>query len=179
MRIGIQTRGSEGDVRPFLALASSLAKKGHHVTVVATTGLNAAYAMIASANGFTFSNLFDGSLVIISKDELLAACFNMSNPIRQAERVMKNAFDPLEMEVHQAALELCRNNDLVVGHFYMYPLRVAAAAAKVPRVSVNIVRYCIPSRHTCSLGLPDLGEWLYPLGWRAVKHYAVASLFCG
>jgi sterol 3beta-glucosyltransferase len=83
-RLGIQTWGSEGDVRPFLALASGLAKKGHHVTVVATTGFNVAYARIASANGFTFSNLFDRSLVIMSKDELLAACFNMSNPIRQA-----------------------------------------------------------------------------------------------
>ncbi len=51
----------------------------------------------------------------------------------------------------------------------MYPLRVAAAAAKVPRVSVNVLRYCIPSRHTCSLALPDLGEWLYLLGWRAVE----------
>ena len=36
MKIGLQTWGSEGDVQPFLALASGLVKAGHEVTLVIT-----------------------------------------------------------------------------------------------------------------------------------------------
>ena len=33
MRIGIQTWGSEGDIRPFVALASGLVEAGTHGTI--------------------------------------------------------------------------------------------------------------------------------------------------
>ncbi len=36
MKIGIQTWGSDGDVRPFIALAAGLRAAGHDVTVAAT-----------------------------------------------------------------------------------------------------------------------------------------------
>ncbi len=36
MNIGIQTWGSEGDVRPFLALAAGLRAAGHDVTLAVT-----------------------------------------------------------------------------------------------------------------------------------------------
>lgn len=37
MRIGIQTWGSEGDVRPFIALADGLVHSGNKVTLVIST----------------------------------------------------------------------------------------------------------------------------------------------
>jgi sterol 3beta-glucosyltransferase len=33
MKIGIQTWGSEGDIRPFIALAGGLTSAGHEVTL--------------------------------------------------------------------------------------------------------------------------------------------------
>ena len=36
MKIGIQTWGSEGDVRPFVALAGGLSEAGHEVTLAVT-----------------------------------------------------------------------------------------------------------------------------------------------
>jgi sterol 3beta-glucosyltransferase/vancomycin aglycone glucosyltransferase len=36
MRIGIQTWGTEGDVRPFIALAGGLSAAGHDVTLAVT-----------------------------------------------------------------------------------------------------------------------------------------------
>jgi sterol 3beta-glucosyltransferase len=46
MKIGIQTWGSNGDVRPLLALADGLQKAGHQVTLVVSSIDNQNYAAI-------------------------------------------------------------------------------------------------------------------------------------
>jgi len=46
MKIGIQTWGSNGDVRPLLALADGLQKAGHQVTLVVSSIDNQSYATI-------------------------------------------------------------------------------------------------------------------------------------
>jgi UDP:flavonoid glycosyltransferase YjiC (YdhE family) len=51
----------------------------------------------------------------------------------------------------------------------VFPLRVAAEKAKVPMATVNIVHNCLPSRLICPPGLPDFGNWFYPLGWKLVR----------
>jgi UDP:flavonoid glycosyltransferase YjiC (YdhE family) len=169
MKIGIQTWGSEGDVRPFLALAAGLAGEGHRVTVAATTSPLDAYSRIASTHGFAFDIVGDESAATLSKDDLLSVCFDVPNPLRQAELLSRHAFDPFEPEMVQAAVQLCRDNDLVVGHFFLYPLRLAAAATGVPWASVCFAHNCMPSRSIPPPGLPRLGSWLNPVGWRLVR----------
>ena len=44
MRIGLQTWGSEGDIRPFVALADGLNEAGHEVTLVITSVEHKDYA---------------------------------------------------------------------------------------------------------------------------------------
>ena len=51
MRIGIQTWGSHGDVRPFLALAEGLQRAGHEVHLVITCVDSKDYADASSAAG--------------------------------------------------------------------------------------------------------------------------------
>jgi UDP:flavonoid glycosyltransferase YjiC (YdhE family) len=58
---------------------------------------------------------------------------------------------------------------MVIGHFFVFPLRVAAEKAHKPMATVNVVHNCIPSDYTCPPGLPDLGKWFYPWGWKLVK----------
>ncbi|HUQ86881.1 MAG TPA: glycosyltransferase, partial [Vicinamibacterales bacterium] len=53
MRIGIQTWGSEGDIRPFVALGHALAKRGHHVELLYTEIGDRRYEAVAAALGFT------------------------------------------------------------------------------------------------------------------------------
>ena len=53
--IGIQTWGSEGDIRPFLALAAGLAEAGHEVTVVITSVDDKNYQDYAQRFGFTLT----------------------------------------------------------------------------------------------------------------------------
>jgi sterol 3beta-glucosyltransferase len=46
---------------------------------------------------------------------------------------------------------------------------VAAEKAGVPMATVNVVHNCLPSAEIRPPGLPDLGRWSYPLGWKLVR----------
>ncbi|MCL7422181.1 MAG: glycosyltransferase [Methylobacter sp.] len=46
MKIGIQTWGSNGDIRPLLALSEALQKAGHQVTLAVTSIDNNSYTDI-------------------------------------------------------------------------------------------------------------------------------------
>lgn len=77
---------------------------------------------------------------------------------------MTHGFDHVMEIMYSAAKELCIQNDLVIGHFFVFPLRVAAEKAKVPMATVNIVHNCLPLRLICPPGLSDFGKRFYPLG---------------
>ena len=51
MKIGMQTWGSHGDVRPMLALAEGLAAAGHEVNLVITCINREDYRQVASRHG--------------------------------------------------------------------------------------------------------------------------------
>ena len=83
--------------------------------------------------------------------------------------VMEYGFDPAMEAMYAAARELCATNDAVIGHFFVYPLRVAAEKAGVPMATLNVVHNCLPSAYMRPPGLPDFGKWFYPLGWALVR----------
>ncbi len=68
-----------------------------------------------------------------------------------------------------AAKNLCATNDAVVGHFFLYPLRVAAEKSGTPIATINVFHNCLPSSEISPPGLPDIGKWFYPLGWKLVR----------
>jgi len=51
----------------------------------------------------------------------------------------------------------------------VFPLHVAAEKAGIPLAKVNVVHNCMPSSEICPPGLPNLGKWFYPLGWKLVR----------
>ena len=53
MKIGIQTWGSEGDIRPFVALGAALARRGHAVELLYTEIGERRYEDVAASLGFT------------------------------------------------------------------------------------------------------------------------------
>ena len=57
MKIGIQTWGSNGDVRPLLALADGLQKAGHRVTLVVSSIDNQNYAAICQQLGIRYQHI--------------------------------------------------------------------------------------------------------------------------
>ena len=82
---------------------------------------------------------------------------------------MQHGFDPLAESMFKAATELSRTNDAVIGHFFVFPLHVAAEKAGIPLAKVNVVHNCLPSSEIRPPSLPNLGKWSYPLGWRLVR----------
>lgn len=177
MRIGLQAWGSEGDIQPFTALAAGLVRSGHEVTLAVTDNIGRDYSGLAERFGYR--------LVVAPNpqaqepqdvERVWRQIIDLGNPIRQAELVMKYGFDPALETMYSAATDLCQRNDAVIGHFFVYPLRVAAEKAGVPVATVNIVHNCLPSSSICPPGLPDLGKWFYPLGWKIVR-MAVNRIF--
>lgn len=170
MKIGLQAWGSEGDIRPFTALAAGLTTFGHEVTLVVTDNAGRDYSGLAQSYGYKLKSL--PSPNIPNQDEaarIWQSIIDVGNPIKQAEMIMTYGFDPVMENMYSAAKELCTENDLVIGHFFVFPLRVAAEKAKVPMATINIVHNCLPSRFICPPGLPDFGKWFYPLGWKLVS----------
>ncbi len=170
MKIGLQAWGSEGDIRPFIALATGLTKAGHEVTLVVTDNAGRDYSGLAECYGFTLKALPGAN--IENQDEtakIWQSIIDVGNPIKQAELIMTYGFDPVMESMYSSAKELCAENELVIGHFFVFPLRVASEMAKVPMATVNIVHNCIPSNFTCPPGLPDFGRWTYPWGWKLVQ----------
>ena len=170
MRIGLQTWGSEGDVQPFIALAAGLARAGHRVSLLVHDNADRDYS--------PYANRFDFKLLHIAHPEkpspeqvkqLWRRVIELGNPIKQAELVMKHGFDPVAESMFAAAKELCRTNDAVIAHFFVFPLHIVAEKAGVPLAKLHIVHNCLPSAEICPPGLPDLGRWFYPLGWRVVR----------
>ena len=150
MKIGLQAWGSEGDIQPFTALAAGLVKSGHTVTLVVTDNIGRDYSELAKRFGY--------QLVSVSNPEIPSAeaaekvwrqIIDLGNPIKQAELVMRYGFDPVMERMYTAARNLCASNDAVLGHFFVYPLRVAAEKAGVPVGTLNIVHNCLPSKFIC------------------------------
>lgn len=170
MKIGLQAWGSEGDITPFTSLAAGLALAGHAVTLVVTDNAGRDYSELSNRYGYALKAC-PGPNISNQREasKFWKAIIDARNPIKQAEMIMIHGFDPVMESMYSAAKELCSENELVIGHFFVFPLRVAAELAKVPIATVNVVHNCIPSRFICPPGYPDLGSWFYPLGWKSAR----------
>jgi len=170
MKIGLQTWGSEGDIQPFITLAAGLVRAGHEVTLVVTDNIGRDYSGQAKKFGFHLievRNPDNPSAELVEK--VWREIIEVGNPIKQSELVLKYGFDPVMEAMYVAAKNLCATNDAVVGHFFLFPLRVAAEKSGTPIATINVVHNCLPSSEISPPGLPDIGRWFYPLGWKLVR----------
>ncbi len=171
MRIGIQTWGSHGDIRPLMALAGGLRAIGHEVTLLVTSVFRADYDAVAAE--LEIDLRYVASPVISDVDEAQGIgekVFRETNPLRQARAITSEVFLPVADEMFDAAQALCRDSDLVVGHFFHYPLRIAAEIAARPYASVSLVHSIIPSRSYPPAGMPDFGRLGNRLSWRLARY---------
>ena len=170
MRIGLQTWGSHGDIRPFIALAQGLEAAGHDVTLLTTSVDGTDYSGVVAKLPIRYRQI--ATPVIADRAALLAAgksIFNEKNPLTQAKLILSMLFEPVVDEMHQAAEGLCADNDVVIGHFFHYPLRIASLQAQRPLISVMLVHSIIETRNQPPPGMPQLGRWGNVLGWWLLK----------
>lgn len=163
MKIGIQTWGSEGDVRPFLALAAGLRGAGHDVTLAVTHVENRDYAAAGEPLGVRVRRVghLDPRLLHAAAKRLAG----VSTALQQVRIILLDLFEPCARDILAAAAQLCRENDLVIGHFFLHPLHAAAERAARPRIAVFLAPL-LPGRHIPPPGLPDLGGFLNGMLWK-------------
>jgi UDP:flavonoid glycosyltransferase YjiC (YdhE family) len=170
-RIGIQTWGSDGDIRPFLALAAGLKQRGHAVEVICTSVDQKDYNPIARSIGVPLTQV--GQEQLRADPELMAQGYarllSSRDPIRQVRLIWEGLYLPAAEPIIAAARELAQRSDLVVGHFMLHPVAAACEAAGTPHVSVTMCHAVVPSPWVPVGVLPDLGPTLNGLLWKLAE----------
>jgi len=164
MRIGIQTWGTEGDVRPFIALAGGLSAAGHDVTLAVTEITNKQFTTFGERLQFAVQQVGHIDCDEIRFKQLSAKVFKEWNPLKKGDIIVSNFLDPVIEDMLVAANDLCAENDLVIGHFFVYPLKIAAQKHLCPFIMV-FTTPLIPSRYLSPLGIPEFIKCLNPLWW--------------
>src|SRR5471032_850995 len=172
MKIGMQTWGSHGDIRPFLALAQGLQLAGHDVSLLMTCVDGAAYADMAASHGVKIRVIAAPVLTPEQAEKIGRTAYDARNPMAQMAAILRLCFAPAEDAMFAAAQELCADSDLLIGHYFMHPLQIAAEHAGKPYVSVLLSHAVVPSALNHPLGIPGLGR----LGNRALWWLTKAAL---
>jgi UDP:flavonoid glycosyltransferase YjiC (YdhE family) len=179
MKIGMQTWGSHGDIRPFLALAEGLQAAGNDVHLVITCVDSGAYEGMVSASGVKISVVASPVLTPEQQETVGRTAYEIRNPMTQMATILRLCLDPVEDAMFDAARRLCAESDVLIGHYFMHPLQTAAEAAGRPYVSVLLSHAAIPSDFDHPLTMPGAGKRIHRMLWwltrtllnRTLKHY--------
>jgi len=162
MKIGIQTWGSNGDVRPLLALATGLKQAGHEVSLIVSSIDNRSYEAECRALNVHYQQVPER--IDFDLEDFAQRSFRM-NSLQWLKALLDEAFFPSENRVYQAAQQLAAEHDLLIGHHFLYPLKLAARQSGKPFISVTFCHAAIPDPAQPPFGFPDLGKRLNLLSW--------------
>jgi UDP:flavonoid glycosyltransferase YjiC (YdhE family) len=158
MRIGLQTFGTRGDVRPFAALAKGLSQAGHKVTLVYTSPEKSDYSKY-------FTNT-DIKLIAASSDD----CYKeQDNLYKFNDDQIRKYFGRLSTHVYAEAEKLSKENDLVIGNSGAYYLAAYAEKAGIPFISTSNDHSVTPTKYLPPPGWPtDRGIEFNIYGWYTI-----------
>ncbi|HEV7736474.1 MAG TPA: glycosyltransferase [Chlamydiales bacterium] len=166
MKVAILTLGSQGDIRPFVALSLALQAEKHYV-IIATNPENEKYCQ---QHGIPFCAL-EGDL---------AACIKKNRDeqpnlgkIKVVRTLIRSSFEALR-EQFKSLNRLLHNMDAVFYHPGVFTARHVIEARKIPSIGIYFQPE-IPSKYySCCLLPPNLPlkKWSNLAG-----HYVIAQLF--
>jgi sterol 3beta-glucosyltransferase len=166
MKVGIQTWGSEGDINPFIALASGLSKAGHEVTPAITSADRKDYKAVSEQRGFNLGPVDR----IGSSEEALnnigKRMIETAKPLDQLKLIYDEMFEPGVASMYRTAKGLCEENEIIIGHFIHHPLHTAAEISGKPYITVTLNHGVLPTRFAPPMGVPNLGKWFNELAWK-------------
>jgi sterol 3beta-glucosyltransferase len=165
VRIGIQSWGSEGDMRPLVALADRLRRAGHEPRLVLTPVDAKDYGPVCKALGISLKLVpepMDFSL------EELHRRINSTDSGKLMRALVDHAFYPFLEAMYAASLELCATCDVVVGHFSAWSAKAAAVKTGARFAALHYYPGVIPSRHVAPPGFPTW-RWLNRPGWALIN----------
>jgi UDP:flavonoid glycosyltransferase YjiC (YdhE family) len=165
VRIGLYTWGSEGDVRPFVALAAGLVRAGHEVSLgyVAIDGRD--WGPTCAPLGIASRSIAPATMEAARRapGPHLDALVGKGNAAAQVQSVVEGLLDPVVGEMWEDAHASVDGLDVAVVHLLFHPAFAAAAARGIPLVTVQPAPVT-PTRHLPPMGAPDLGS-LNSLSW--------------
>ncbi|MCK5356446.1 MAG: glycosyltransferase family 1 protein [Methyloprofundus sp.] len=167
MKIGIQTWGSNGDIRPMIALANGLQNAGHTVTLVVSSLDNRNYSVECAAFNIRYQQVPEQ--IAFDLEDFAQQTFKM-NSAQWLVALLDTAFFPYEDMMYQAAQQLASNNDLVIGHHFLYPLKLAARKHNTPFYSVTFCHVTTQSANQPPFRFPNLGKYFNPWQWRLMDY---------
>lgn len=166
MRIGIQTWGSNGDIRPMLALADGLQKAGHSITLAVSSIDNKNYADICRQLHIQYRQIPE--YIEFDLQDFARRTLRM-NTLSWLRALLDEAFFLYELEIYEAAQQLARENDCVIGHHFLYPLKLAAQQQHKPFFSVTFCHAAIPVVGQAPFRFPNLGAHVNNLSWKLLE----------
>jgi len=169
LRIGIQTWGSDGDIRPFLALAGGLRAAGHEISVSVTSVDDKDYSALAAALDVELIKVVDR--LDIDYGAFVDKVAHLGTRLRLPYLFFSTTLFPWQYEMLEVAKAQCARCDVAIGHFLMYPMRAAAARRGVPFLTVTLCHGMVPTAYRPVMGLPDLGRRLNFLEWKLVQGF--------
>ncbi len=164
MKVGLQAWGSEGDIRPMLALALRLCRAGHSVRLDVTPVDGKDYRSFQGVENLRLRMVPEQLAFSLSR---VAAQSDRLDPLKVSREMVNEAFFPYLDQLYAAALELCAQSDVVVWHYASWYTRAAALKTGVPDATLQLFPGLAPSRHRPPAGLPSLGPLNPALWWLA------------
>lgn len=167
MKIGIQTWGSNGDIRPMIALANGLQNAGHQVSLIVSSLDNRNYSTECAAFNIHYQQVPEQ--IDFDLEGFAQQSFQM-NSAQWLEALLDQAFFPYEDAIYQAALQLASSHDLVIGHHFLYPLKIAAHKHHIPFYSVAFCHVATATTSRPPFRFPNLGQRLNAWQWRLMEY---------
>jgi len=178
MRILLQTWGTDGDIRPFIALGAGLVLRGHTVTLAVGSLDDKDYGAMCKAVGVSCIRAPERSNVDLrrwSTREYWGARGSLEVVRLLHEQALFPAWGPMS----EVAERLCATADVAVGHFLAQPLRLAAEKRGLPFASVVFWPGGVPDPMRPPEGAPRLGRIGNSLLWRTVFDQLKRTLIGG
>ncbi|MGR8933710.1 MAG: glycosyltransferase [Gammaproteobacteria bacterium] len=165
MKFGIQTWGSNGDIRPMLALAHGLHKAGHNVTLAVSSIDNKSYADICRQLDIRYVQIPER--IEFDLQDFAQRTLRV-NTLTWLRALLDEAYFPYEQAIYETAQQLVRDNDCVIGHHFLYPLKLAAERGQKPFFSVTFCHAAIPVVSQPPFRFPNFGLRANKIAWKAL-----------
>jgi sterol 3beta-glucosyltransferase len=165
LRVGIQGWGSEGDLRPLLALAARLRKRGHAPQLVFTPVDGKDYAPACRALDIPLQLVPSQAPVTLQE---LVRDAKSKDPTKLMNAVLERTFYPHLEAMYAAATGLAQTSDVVIGGSSSWPVKAAALRVGVPFVSLHYYPGVVPSRLIPPAIFPAW-SWLARPGWALLR----------
>lgn len=156
MKIGIQAWGTDGDIRPLVAIAVELANRNHSVNLDILPFTDRDFTFL-----YNVKNINIRVIAFPTHKYSEKYCFNnmeiwdKNNTDRQT--ILASRFDCLKDELRESALHLSTVSDLLLGTQHTLFLNCAAAAKNIPYFSLAYEHTLARSIYAPPIGQENFG----------------------